>query len=81
MLVSTVRCNATNFVIVVRSSPIRIHRRRDRGRDGEGAKVPAADDGRLPHQGQRGPNEEKRRPSSAPSRVLQSTIQVRGTYL
>ena len=59
-----------------RAAPLRDHGRRDRGRAGQGAEVPATDDGRVPRPDERDQDEEGRQPPPADARVLQVTTKV-----
>ena len=59
-----------------RAAPLRDHGRRDRGRAGQGAEVPATDHGRVPRQDERDQDEEGRQPPAADARVLQVAAEV-----
>ena len=68
--------NNNYFSFLCRLPPGRPDSRRDRGRDGQGEEVPAADHGRIPHQDQRDPHQEGGQPAPANARVLSGPVQV-----
>ena len=64
------------FCLFCRAPPLGDHGGRDRGRAGQGAEVPATDDGRVPRPDERDQDEEGRQPPPADARVLQVTTKV-----